>query len=1000
MTFKVLDIEKAPANQGYEPHSYDIIIASNVLHATASLQTTLENARQLLKPGGYLMLLEITGLGPIRYHSIVGSLPDWWLGVNDGRKYSPLLTPGGWHSALRKAGFGGVDAGTPEIERVAWPLSIMASQAVDDRVQFLRRPLSSPSPSPSIHLESLVILGNGTLETARIGEEVVEHLGRFCGETTILNGLPTEDEALSLNPMSTFLNLVDIDSPIFRDMTAEKMDGLKRMLELAKRIIWVTQGAQLDQGYHMASITFSRAIRQEAGHISLSHLDVSDLQHNESKTTAEYLLQQSALDEWEAPPSTLADKQHREFGFLWSREPEVFLDRGKLKIPRLVENIDQNARLNSSRRVITKTVPISGSNVTIISPSTDWPPSVVEQVGRKCKEYSDDLVKVESSSLMALHVIGNTFLFLGIGKGKDGRLQVSLSTTNSCETTPVASVAAPAHAVADADADGLLVAVASELLAETLIQQLSTESHILVHCSGRDRFLAAALSRRAAAKAVRVTLTCDSQDEQQNATWIQLNARAPDHVVRKMLRLAKPTHYLNLTAATSPRDLSLRIAQALSSDCTRIDPSALFQRQSSSLPLSCDREALMGRLEDAVSSAGLSPPQVQDLVTPLDHLRTLSHRHAVSAIHWPLDGLVEVEVRPLDARGLFSKDKTYLLVGLSGQIGQSLCEWMVSNGAGCVCLTSRRPKVDERWLETFHGTGATVKVLAMDVLDKSSLERVVKDIRTSCLPIAGVANGAMVLKDQLFANMSTDTMRRVLGPKIDGSNNLDDVFHNDDLDFFVLFSSVACVFGNAGQSNYTASNGYLNGLVRQRRRRGLAASAIDIGRVTGIGYIEAAGQAVQDQLRKLRLAPVSEADFRQMMAETILAGYADPKDQEAIPEAVVTTGLRIVGDDEDIKGPWFSNAFFSHLVRESKSAASGSEEQDKKTMHSVSQRLSRAATKEEALDILQGISEFQIPQVRSRTLMPRRISGDKVAHHPTVRRPANRPRCSSCRAWH
>lgn len=134
------------------------------------------------------------------------------------------------------------------------------------------------------------------------------------------------------------------------------------------------------------------------------------------------------------------------------------------------------------------------------------------------------------------------------------------------------------------------------------------------------------------------------------------------------------------------------------------------------------------------------------------------------------------------------------------------------------------------------------------------------------------------------------------------------------------------------------------------------------------------------------------------MAETILAGYGDPEDQEAIPEAMVTTGLRIVSDDEDIKGPWFSNAFFSHLVRESKSAASGSEEQDKKTTLPVSQRLSRAATKEEALNILQGISEFQIPQVRSRTLMPRRISSDKVTHHPTVRRPANRPRYSSCRA--
>ena len=962
MMFKTLDIEAAPANQGYEPHTYDIVIASNVLHATTSLQTTLENARQLLRPGGYLMLSEITGLGPIRYHSILGSVPSWWLGVNDNRKHSPLMTTGGWHSALRKAGFGGVDTGTPEIERVAWPLSIMASQAVDDRVQFLRRPLSSPSPP--IHLESLVILGNRTIETARIGEEVVEQLGRFCGEIITLDGLPTEDEAGNLNPSSTFLNLVDIDSPIFKDMTAEKMDGLKRMLELAKSVIWVTHGAQQDQGYHMASIAFSRTIRQEAGHINLSNLDISDLQHNESKSIAEYLLQQSALDEWGAPPSTLADKQHQEFGFLWSREPEMLLDHGKLNIPRLVVNIDQNARLNSSRRVITKKVAMSGSIVTIIPTSANSPPSVVEQVGRKQKEYTHDVLRVMSSSLMALHLVGDTFLFLGVGKGKDGRLQVFLSTTNSCETTPVTSVAAPANADADTGADGLLVAVASEIVAESLIYQLSRESHILVHCSDRDRFLAAALARRAAAKAIRITFACDSQDKQQGETWMKLNARAPNHVVRKMLRLANPTHYLDLTATSSPGDLSLRLVRALPSNCTRIDPSALFQQESSLLPLPSDRGALMGRLGDAVRSARLFPALVQDLVTPLDHLRTLSRRHATSAVHWPLDELVEVEVRPLDARGLFSRDKTYLLVGLSGQIGRSLCEWMVSNGAGCVCLTSRRPKIEERWVESFRETGATVKVFAMDVLDKSSLERVVKDIRMTCPPIAGVANGAMVLEDQLFANMSTDTMRRVLGPKIDGSNNLDDVFHDDDLDFFILFSSVACVFGNVGQSSYNAANGYMNGLVRQRRKRGLAASAIDIGRVAGIGYAEAAGQAVRDQLRKLSLAPVSESDLRQTMAETILAGYADQKYQEAMPEAVVTTGLRIVGDDEDIKGPWFSNAFFSHMVRESKSVASGSDEQNKKSALPVSQRLSKAATKEEALDILEGIpdSRFHKPE--------------------------------------
>lgn len=70
--FKPFDVEKPPVSQGFEQHSYDIIIASNVLHATASIQRTLEHARQLLKPGGYLLMLELTNNGPIRRTNIMG----------------------------------------------------------------------------------------------------------------------------------------------------------------------------------------------------------------------------------------------------------------------------------------------------------------------------------------------------------------------------------------------------------------------------------------------------------------------------------------------------------------------------------------------------------------------------------------------------------------------------------------------------------------------------------------------------------------------------------------------------------------------------------------------------------------------------------------------------------------------------------------------------------------------------------------------------------------
>ena len=77
--FMTLDIERDPIKQGFDESSYDLIIASNVLHATKSISETLLNVRKLLKPGGRLALIEVTRLVPM-YNIIFGLLPGWWRG--------------------------------------------------------------------------------------------------------------------------------------------------------------------------------------------------------------------------------------------------------------------------------------------------------------------------------------------------------------------------------------------------------------------------------------------------------------------------------------------------------------------------------------------------------------------------------------------------------------------------------------------------------------------------------------------------------------------------------------------------------------------------------------------------------------------------------------------------------------------------------------------------------------------------------------------------------
>ncbi|KAI0411933.1 hypothetical protein F5X98DRAFT_383165 [Xylaria grammica] len=949
MIFKTLDVEKSPTAQGYEAHSYDIVIASNVLHATPSLSTTLANTRQLLKPGGYLLLLEITNPNPLRTCFIFGSLPGWWFGVNDNRKLAPIVSPKTWNLELRKAGFGGIDAITPDINPVAWPASIIASQAVDDRVQFLRRPLASAKSPASVYIDSLVILGNGTLETSQIFEELSDYLERFCGEVAVFETFPTEDEARQLAPMSTFINLIDLDAPIFQSITDDNMEGLKRLADQAKHILWVTQGALVDRPYHMASIAFSRVLRAESAHLSLNNLDVSNLEHgNVSKSIAEHLLQICALDEWQASPAEL----------MWSTEREAFLDNGKLKLPRLIRNDDQNARLNSGRRTVSKQVLVSKSNISILPPSINSTASLVD-IGPVVKRQreKDTVSRVSSSSLMALHIADDVYLYLGVSAGDStGSPNILLSTTNTSERGSVASVVTSVAKTQGQATDGLLVSVASELLASSLVEKVAPGSSVVVLGSGKDRFFAAALSRRAVSKDIRVTFIydADTAHEANDLLWTQLSARAPQHVIRKAIQEIAPTHFLNLTSmlADQSSSLSLRIIHSLPARCKRVDVSELLQSQSS-LRASYNREDLQARLAEAVSNAEYPRELVDDLVVQLEKIvdPSISY-HLTSTIHWPSSGVVKANVRPLDSRSMFSKDKTYLLAGVSSRLGQSLCEFMVPNGAGCVVLTSRRPAVDERWLESFRGTNAMVKVLPMDVTNKQSVDSCVQTIKATCPPVAGVAHGAMVLHDSIFARMSASKMQEILAPKVDGANNLEDAFRDDDLDFFVMFSSVSSVVGNAGQSLYAAGNGYLNGMVRQRRKRGLAASTFDIGRVVGIGYIETVGQVVRDQLIGLGIQAISETDLRLSFAETIQAGFPDPRDEKELPDAVVTMGIRSFREDEDVKGPWFTNPLFSHCVIEKKAAGADSGEQNSRTTLPVAQQLARATTKEQALEIL------------------------------------------------
>jgi acyl transferase domain-containing protein len=103
--YRLLDIEQAPQAQGFAAHHFDLIIAANVLHATADLRQTLSHVQELLAPGGLLLLLE--GSGRQRWVDLTFGLTEgWWKFTDrDVRQVSPLVGQKQWRAIMEEVGF-------------------------------------------------------------------------------------------------------------------------------------------------------------------------------------------------------------------------------------------------------------------------------------------------------------------------------------------------------------------------------------------------------------------------------------------------------------------------------------------------------------------------------------------------------------------------------------------------------------------------------------------------------------------------------------------------------------------------------------------------------------------------------------------------------------------------------------------------------------------------------------------------------------------------------
>ncbi len=191
----------------------------------------------------------------------------------------------------------------------------------------------------------------------------------------------------------------------------------------------------------------------------------------------------------------------------------------------------------------------------------------------------------------------------------------------------------------------------------------------------------------------------------------------------------------------------------------------------------------------------------------------------------------------IHAHGLIRPDATYLITGGLTGLGLECARWLAEDGAKHLVLVGRRAPdaAAEKIVSSLRTNGVAVKIASIDVGDLSQVESLIDSLRRELPPLAGVIHSAGLVQDAIIGNLTWPDFEAVLRPKLSGASNLHTALAGEDLDFFVLFSSIASVVGSPGQANYSAANAFLDSLAERRVQEGLPALRVSWGPWAEIG---------------------------------------------------------------------------------------------------------------------------------------------------------------------
>ncbi len=214
-----------------------------------------------------------------------------------------------------------------------------------------------------------------------------------------------------------------------------------------------------------------------------------------------------------------------------------------------------------------------------------------------------------------------------------------------------------------------------------------------------------------------------------------------------------------------------------------------------------------------------------DEITPIDQIiseintKTNTYQVAYREGKRYIEELKKIKIEDVPAREVSIKDNgVYLITGGTGGIGLEMAKYLVGIEKVNIALLHRSNISSEKLkaIRELEKKGATVSCFKANIGKQEEVESVLNGLRNRFGKINGIIHSAGVAGDGFIVRKDKAVFDNVLAPKVQGTWILNHLTQKDDLDFFVLFSSITSILGGAGQGDYTAANTYLDSFAGYR----------------------------------------------------------------------------------------------------------------------------------------------------------------------------------------